>query len=333
MPQGDLTRRQLLATGPLLASASLFPPSLSARVNNESLSFVVIGDWGRDGKAYQKQVAWQMARTAAETDSKFTVTTGDNFYSLGVSSATDSQWASSFEDIYTEPSLQRPWFPSLGNHDYGGDVYAQIDRSKISGRWRMPDRWYQIEGAWFGRPDIDLFIIDTVVWRGKEAFPYKWLGSGIKTGDQLAQRNWLRLKLGHSNARIKLVFGHHPIYSVGKHGGKSDMLDLDQIMRENKVTAYVNGHDHCLYHITHNGMHYICSGGGSEELNVYTGDIKVPGCVLPGECSEPFAPTPVWQQFIDRAGFAAFQVGDRYVDFKLIDKDGTVAHDRRISVA
>jgi tartrate-resistant acid phosphatase type 5 len=333
MPQSDLNRRHFLATAPLLVSASAFPASLSARLIDQPLNFVVIGDWGRKGKAFQKHVAWQMARTAAESNSRFVVTTGDNFYDLGVSSETDPKWASSFDGIYVEQSMQRHWFPTLGNHDYGGDVYAQIKRSKLSDRWCMPDRWYDIDGACFGYPDVHLFIIDTVVWRGKESFPYAWLGSGIKKGDQIAQRNWLRAKLGGSKARIKLVFGHHPIYSVGKHGGKPDILDLDLILREHRVAAYINGHDHCLYHITHNGMHYVCSGGGSEELRQFKGDKDVYGCVLPGECGAPSAPTPKWERFIDRAGFAAFSVGADYVNFRLIDRDGTVSHERTIQVA
>lgn len=44
-----------------------------------------MGDFGRYGQFYQKEVASQMG-TAATLDSKFVITVGDNFYPNGVRS-------------------------------------------------------------------------------------------------------------------------------------------------------------------------------------------------------------------------------------------------------
>ena len=87
MLPGKFTRRQLLAAAPLLAT----PGALrgSPLTPAQPLNFLVVGDWGRDGEAYQRHVAWHMAKASEATGSRFVVSTGDNFYNLGVSSAND----------------------------------------------------------------------------------------------------------------------------------------------------------------------------------------------------------------------------------------------------
>jgi tartrate-resistant acid phosphatase type 5 len=323
------TRRELIASIPLLATAAAFPlPLLSAALADPPLNFLVIGDWGRDGKAFQHHVARQMARTADQLDSRFVVSTGDNFYRLGVSSKHDGQWKTSFEDIYKADSLQRPWYPVLGNHDYGGSARAQIDRKQVSPRWQMKDYWYVVGGDELTprRDDVHLFFINTVVWIGKESLPFNLVGADVKKGQQREQKEWLERELG-SRKGIKLVFGHHPIYSVGPHGGRRKLDDLDEMLRRHGATAYVCGHDHCLYHISHAGMDYVCSGAGSEVLTGYTGGVD-PGCVLAASCGSlpDGLPAPVWNSFLSIAGFAAFTIDAGRVDFRFIDMAGHERH-------
>jgi hypothetical protein len=76
-----------------------------------------------------------MAAFAASTQPapSFVVALGDNFYSNGVSSATDILWDYLWKDVYINnyPQLNIPWYPVFGNHDYGGGasaVQAQIER-------------------------------------------------------------------------------------------------------------------------------------------------------------------------------------------------------------
>jgi acid phosphatase len=311
------TRRDLIGSVPLLAGAAALPtPLVAATLASDPFNFLVVGDWGRNGSTNQLLVARRMGEVAAKVGSRFTVSTGDNFYKLGVSSTTDSQWRKSFTDVYTHDALQTPWYAVLGNHDYGGNVRAQIDRTG-TGPWVMDALWYERTPAQIGHPDIHLFFINTVVWLGKESFPYKWLGSDIGKEDQEAQIEWLTSKLRGSTARYKFVFGHHGIYSIGPHGGKMRMKELDDILRKYRVTAYVNGHDHCLYHISRDGMHYICSGAGSQILDDYRGGPvftdpagKLTGCALPVFCdsrtrAEVF---PWWHAHLAEPGFAEFQI-------------------------
>ncbi len=277
-------------------------------------NFFVLGDWGRRGGDFQIPVANEMASVAAERQPSFVLTTGDNFYNFGVSSAKDSHWRESYEDIYSPVALGMPWYPILGNHDWGGDVKAQLDRT--DNRWRMRGLWYKLGYADHQQPDLDIFMIDTVIWKVKEDFPYFLSGAKIPAHFSSMQKRWLEEELSRSTAKLKIVVGHHPIYSVGHHGGSKQLQDLDCLMKRTGVTLYICGHDHCLYRIRQENFHYICSGGGSEMLGDYTGG-AASGCVLASDCPDPSNPDgkPVWNSFHRRAGFASFQIERNSIQF------------------
>ena len=98
------------------------------------------------------------------------------------------------------------------------------------------------------------------------------------------------------------------------------------MLRAYGVTAYVSGHDHCLYHISRGGMHYICSGGGSEVLATYTGG-EESGCVFDAFCDDtPRGKAfPLWHRFVGDRGFATFAVHQDHIRVELIglgDPDG-----------
>ena len=308
MPLWKPTRRELVTAAPLLLGAAALPGRLFATPASP-LTFSVIGDWGRRGNPSQRKVAELINRKAAQIGSQFVVSTGDNFYKLGVGSVTDSHWRRSFEDVYSDQLRQR-WYAVLGNHDYGGRIGAQIQMTDFRPGWRMCRRWWDERLAEW--PDVHLFFIDTVVWNGRETFPYKWLGSSIPKGDQAVQAEWLYRTLKASNARFKLVFGHHPIYSIGAHGGSMQLKELDDVLRGGGGTAYINGHDHCLYYIEKAGMHYICSGAGSNLLPEYSGDAETHGCVISGFCERSALASsdlPAWRFYeAEAGGFAAFTI-------------------------
>ena len=106
----------------------------------QPVSFITFGDWGREGKYGQQETADVMGKYAEANNTDFILVLGDNFYPTGVKDVNDPHWKISFEDVYTASSLQIPWFVTLGNHDYGGNVQAQIDYSALSSRWNLPAR-------------------------------------------------------------------------------------------------------------------------------------------------------------------------------------------------
>jgi acid phosphatase len=256
------------------------------------LTFLAVGDWGRAGDANQRAVAVGMGRTASQLGSRFVVSLGDNLYENGVQSVDDPLWRTAYEEVYTAPSLQTPWYALLGNHDYNGEPQAQLDYARLSPRWRMPARYYVLEGAGFGAPWVDLVFIDTSpliqAYRERIDGPLK---THVLAQDAKAQLAWLDAALGRSRARWKLVFGHHVLYSGGSgHGTDDDLLRrLKPMFDRHGVTAYVCGHEHDLQHIKVGGMDYICSGAGSE--------VRPTGAVRGTRFAEA------------QPGFAAFAVG------------------------
>ncbi|CAI0553048.1 unnamed protein product [Linum tenue] len=60
------------------------------------------------------------------------------------------------------------------------------------------------------------------------------------------QKQWYNAK-----ARWKIVVGHHTIKSAGHHGNTVELeAQLLPILEAHDVDLYVNGHDHCLEHIS-----------------------------------------------------------------------------------
>jgi len=318
------TRREFIA-GASFAGASAFAHPALSQTNEPSANFLVVGDWGRKGRDFQRHVADRMGEKAVLRRSNFIASTADNFYTFGVSSVRDRQWRTSFEDIYTHDGLQSPpWYPVLGNHDYGGNVDAQVRYGGPSSRWQMHDRYYKESISGRGGASADLFFIDTVAWIGREALPFYFLGTDIEEGNQRDQTAWLVRELERSTARFKFVFGHHGIHSIGPHGGEMQMAQLDNVLRRFGVTAYIHGHDHCLFHISHRGMDYICSGGGSAILATYTGGPQR-HCVYTGFCNQTEEGNdlfPRWHAFIRDAGFASFDIHPDQVEFELLGLHG-----------
>lgn len=260
-----VSRRELIGGMAATAFAAALPsPADAAAV--PLLDFLAIGDWGRGGASHQRAVAAQMGRVAAATGSRFTISVGDNFYEDGVQSTSDPHWRKSFEDVYTAPSLQNPWYAVLGNHDYRGNPQAQLDYAKLGGRWRMPARYYKLSAYASGMPWVDFFMIDTAPM----VHMYRWnifnpMWSNVRTQDPAPQLAWLDRELGRSRAVWKLVVGHNTIFSGGDHGNTPEMISqVKPMLERHGVQAYIHGHDHDLQHIEVDGVHYICTGAGSE---------------------------------------------------------------------
>lgn len=228
-------------------------------------TFLAIGDWGREGLQHQTDVARAMALAAEEIGSRFVISTGDNFYPSGVTSVTDRQWKTSFEEIYIGPGLQTPWFVALGNHDYRGSAQAQVDYSLTNDRWKMPDRYFAVTGVESGIPQLDTFYIDTTAMVSSWS---EWIadaGKGRRPPHDLQkQLGWLDGALARSTAECKIVVGHHPVFSGGRHGDTPELIQWVQpLLEKHKVQAYINGHDHILQHIRRGRVDYICSGSGA----------------------------------------------------------------------
>ena len=261
-----LNRRDVLNA--LMATAAVSTiPSAFAALSPAPFSFLIVGDWGRDGNSHQLEVAAQMGKAADSLGSQCVISVGDNFYDDGVQSTLDPRWRSSFESIYSAPSLQIPWYVALGNHDYRGVPQAQIDYTKLSQRWRMPSRYYKVPGSQIGAAHLDLFVIDTSPLVNKyRKEVHSAIADNVSSQDVPAQLRWLDAELSRSTAPWKLVVAHHTVVSGGSgHGDTPETTELiEPLLRKHGVQAYINGHDHDLQHIRRGGVDYLCCGAGSE---------------------------------------------------------------------
>ena len=220
------------------------------------ISFLIIGDWGRKGKFHQREVAVQMEKVAAQYHCNFVISTGDNFYSKGVKSVHDAHWQKSFEQVYAAPSLNIPWYSVLGNHDYRGNIQAQIDYSRKSDRWYMPARYYSLT------KHVDSVTTALFVFLDTNELLHPQKGQ-----DARRQWKWLEDVLSHSSARWKFVVGHHPVYSGSPmHGDNPELIrHLRPLLEKYGVQVYFCGHDHDLQYLKPPGrVHYIVSGAGSQ---------------------------------------------------------------------
>jgi tartrate-resistant acid phosphatase type 5 len=230
-------------------SVPAFTPFTLGR--GKGMRFLVLGDWGTGGDA-QASVARAMAHTADRYGCDYVISTGDNIYPSGVASAADTQWQRKFVDVYREQGLTQPFFPTLGNHDYGLAPEAQIAYSKANPQWRFPARYYTQR---LDAPDgtsVQLFSLDTQL-----------VQTGVK-GAAAEQSAWLDDQLGRSTARWKIVFGHHMLYSNGVYGNLARMRDtFEAVLARHKVQLYLCGHDHDIQLLKPvQGVSYIVSGGG-----------------------------------------------------------------------
>jgi acid phosphatase len=259
----DVTRRGAIQ-GLAAAAFTGAVTSAWARAAEPALSFLAVGDWGRNGQDNQAEVAGQMGRLAAALNARFVISVGDNFYEDGVQGIDDPQWKTSFEDVYAAPSLQAPWHVALGNHDYHGDSQAQIDYTARSRRWRLPSRWYTRRETAPDGASLDLFVLDTSPFI--RAY-YEDGAAKVKVGGQDvdAQLRWFEQALAASRADWKVVVGHHPIYSGNEFGGAPDLqARIDPLLQRHAVPLYLNGHDHDLQHVRRGATHYVCTGAGSK---------------------------------------------------------------------
>lgn len=280
--------KRLLLLIPFLASGALYaqiltkapsePTRISKNIAKETtaLNFIAMGDWGRNGADHQKQVAKQMGITAADVKAQFIISTGDNFYPSGVISEQDPLFRYSFEDIYTDFSLQWDWYSILGNHDYKSNPDAQVAYSKISRRWKMPARYFSKKFPINGDLNNQVLIafIDT-----NPLIPefYKNLeyGPNVKGQDTIAQKRWLAKTLDDKDSSIKwkIVVGHHPMFTGGSrtdgYDTKAIRSSLKPVLDRYGVDVYLTGHEHSLQYIKPEGKtHHFISGAASEKTPV-----------------------------------------------------------------
>ncbi|MCX2429750.1 purple acid phosphatase family protein [Pedobacter sp. GR22-10] len=283
-----------------------------------ALNFIAMGDWGRNGADHQKQVAKQMGMTAADVKAQFIISTGDNFYPSGVISPQDPSFKYSFEDIYTDFSLQWDWYVILGNHDYKSNPDAQVAYSKISRRWKMPARYFAKKFPINGDLNSQVLVafIDTNPLI-PEFYKNAEYGPNVKGQDTTAQKRWLAKTLEDKDPSIKwkIVVGHHPMYTGGSrtdgYDTKAIRSSLKPMLDRYGVDVYLTGHEHSLQYLKPEGKtHHFISGAASE---------KTPVKLIPDA-----------QMVASEYGFMLFSVTNNQLRVQVINDEGYIIYNTLI---
>jgi hypothetical protein len=294
----------------LLSVGAINPFNTQQKVDPSSARFLIIGDWGGFASKNQKAVAAAMGKEARRSHDQFVVTVGDNYHGKGIASATDPRWKTEYENIYSDESLQVPWYPTLGNHDYEGSPKAEIGYSKYSKRWKFYSRYYAQEEKIDDSTKILIAHLDTspfVTEYQQQDEQYH-----VKGQDTAKQTHWLDSLLSVSQERWVIVVGHHPIYSAApKHGDTPELKSaILPILERHHVPVYICGHDHVMQHLKDNGMDFFVCGGGAEHR-----DVNERSDVVYGKGS---------------LGFLSVTAYRDSIDFKMFDENNTLLHETTI---
>jgi tartrate-resistant acid phosphatase type 5 len=282
---------------------------------DRSLSFLVVGDWGRKGNYNQSEVALQMGIVGEKLDIDFIVSTGDNFYEYGLTGVDDPAFEESFTNIYTANSLQKQWYHVLGNHDYRGNVEAQLSPVLR----QIDSRWLCLRSFIVDAEIVELFFVDTTpfvdsYFTEPSGQVYDWRGVLPREKYISNLLKDVEVSLRESRAQWKIVVGHHTIMSAGVHGNTHEMVaQLLPILEANNVDLYINGHDHCLEHIStfNSPIQFLTSGGGSKAWR---------GGVV------HWANPDELKFYHDGQGFMSVQMTETHMEIIFYNVDGMVLH-------
>lgn len=247
----------------------------AAAATDSAFCFISHGCWGGQHSPSQRAVAKLMADVAATAPSpvRFVIAAGDNFYKKGVKNLADTRFHETFEDIYTSPILDTvPFLAALGNHDYRGDFFAQVNyttaqfertgagggQPRGTGRWFMPHTYYSVKVA----PDAVVVVLDGPLFErchnNGNASPRCWDGGH--------QRQWAtrELLVAHRGIRFKIVVCHYPLHANGPHINFPWLIEwLQPLMEQADVALYINADNHYLQVSHIPPVYYVNSGGGA----------------------------------------------------------------------
>lgn len=204
-------------------------------------SFLVLGDWGHDGRTHgniysshcQTTIAGVMDSTMAQLgDVKFVINVGDSFYPQGVTSKSDGQWDAKWRNIYSQRLRSVPWYSVYGNHDYHTDPGACSDNPadgvQINGNINDLSSFYMPDYNWYlEHSELNLEVVAMDLnnymdgWNRKIAADHqnfadcKYTACSSSCYSRMKARSdagfqLLKARMATSTAKNMLVFSHYP---------------------------------------------------------------------------------------------------------------------------
>lgn len=287
----------LAACAALPAAATLPPPTASL----PQIDFVVVGDTGYVSQGSRRSgllpVSAAMRNYCVRARCRFGLIAGDNIYERGAAGdAADEQL---FVSRFTEPfgafaalSPDFRFYVALGNHDWRtsrAGALAQVRFLESTPPFHMNGPFYRSRPAGLAG-EVEIFVLDTEMLLAPLALPDMEAteaglviasGGTVEGGtdnarptnsNERAQLAWLEHALASSDARWKLVMGHHPLWQSRADEKYAQSIALRRILLPalcRYADAYLAGHQHTLELHTDS-----CTGGPSEGST-----IPLPGIV------------------------------------------------------
>ena len=190
------------------------------------MKLIIVGDTG-SGEIEQYKVAKGIQKNVKENKINKIIITGDNIYEKGVKNIDDIQFINKFEKPYQK--IKSQFYLLLGNHDYLGDHQAQIEYTKRSKKWNMPDYYYSIK-----QKPCEIFMLNTNL-------------NELSNTERIKQLEDMIQKIKISKEKYKIVCGHHTWRSVGGHGDGDRLFEIfmQELYKQAPFDMYICGHDHC----------------------------------------------------------------------------------------
>jgi len=199
----------------------------------KSIRFAVIGDSGT-GDREQYEVARQMETYRQKVNFDFVIMLGDNIYG----GHSPSDFTRKFEVPYKALlDAGVKFYAALGNHDNPDDerLYKPFNMGG--------ERYYS-----FKKGDVAFFALDSNYM-------------------DPAQLSWVEQNLRQSQAKWKICYFHHPLYSDGKsHGPDMDLRSqLAPMFERYGVNAVFSGHEHVYERMKpENNIYYFILGNSGK---------------------------------------------------------------------
>jgi hypothetical protein len=231
------------------------------------LRIYIVGDFGT-GDRFQLKVADAMALLAAGEPPDLILGTGDCVYpgppdGPGIEAPSEIL-ARRFDPYYEK--LATEFYQCVGNHDladvFGGDVGPMISHARRSRVWRMPGLSYSIPGL---PPWVAVHVLNSNVFGfdGHVAEPDQYSETAMRDELDAAARCF-----SHAGG-IKILVGHHPVFTPGKrtmkNGGDGElrcMRRVRELIQSTGIHFYLSGHEHHQSHTTGSACEYIVQGCG-----------------------------------------------------------------------
>lgn len=234
---GSIWRFENLQAGTPNSQATMSPTAIASIPTTEPLfRFVALADTGT-GEPGQYAVAEALTRYHQQYPFNLALLAGDNIYPNGEIERIEEVFEKPYKTLL-QSSVK--FQACLGNHD----IRTENGNLQLSyPGFNMKGRYYT-----FRQDPVHFLALDT-----------------NSNADWLTQLTWLEEQLRRSDAPWKVVFGHHPVYSSGVHGGNKKLVEsLTPLFKKYGVQLYINGHDHNYERSRSlNGTTYLTCGAGA----------------------------------------------------------------------